>query len=185
MTYSDIHPERRNLVILSLIIIVFYIGDARLDDEHARLIFVNVTFHSHGALVVFVWSMLAWFLFRYNITSKNMNGDELKSYQEMVNMDYTFVRSYVIQTGSLTNAGNLTKARIYLHGKSWVIQTPEMSQSSQVLLQGYMGGLIKKLYMLKMFHRHRAGSDYFIPYILCFTAVMLGLCKNDLLNFNW
>lgn len=64
MAIADGNAERRNLTVLSLAIIVYFIAGARPTGQ-IGLPLVNVTFSNTYMLVTVVWMMLFWFNFRY------------------------------------------------------------------------------------------------------------------------
>ncbi len=65
MSISDNNSERKNLTILSLAIILFYLGGGNVSGSGIRLQVVNVTFSNPEVLIYFVWGMLVWFCYRY------------------------------------------------------------------------------------------------------------------------
>lgn len=69
----DNNPDRRNLIMLSLSIIIFYLGGGTLTDnsETVKLQLINVTFQNPQILVYFVWIMLFWFAYRYWLLNRD------------------------------------------------------------------------------------------------------------------
>lgn len=70
MAISDNNPDRRNLVILSISIILFFLADGEIIDENVRLQIINVVFNKPNVLENFVWILLFWFIYRYWLTNK-------------------------------------------------------------------------------------------------------------------
>jgi len=70
MPYSDSNPERRNLTVLSLAIIVYYLAGGEFLNNEVKLVIINAKFNNPSVLIAFVWVMLCWFLFRYFVTQK-------------------------------------------------------------------------------------------------------------------
>lgn len=62
---ADGHAERRNLTVLSIAIIIYFLGGASLKGHNLSLPMVSITFTNTWVLVVMVWVSLAWFQFRY------------------------------------------------------------------------------------------------------------------------
>ena len=178
MTYSDNNPERRNLTILSLAIIIYYIGNGYLINPEISFTLINIGFKNKEALVITVWVILLWFLFRYILTNKHSHGEELRKSMIATNMDYAPVRTY------LTNKGvNLNNADIRL--KQTTISTSSNNSewyigfnNHHTLLKGFDGYLIIKLYLIKISLKHRASTDYYTPYILFFIAASIGVHNN-------
>ncbi len=70
LAISDNNPERRNLVVLSISIILYFLGGGSITDENIRLQVINVTFSKPEVLVKFVWLLLFWFIYRYWLNHK-------------------------------------------------------------------------------------------------------------------
>jgi hypothetical protein len=70
MALQDSNQERRNLTVLSLSIIVFYLADGSLQDVNVKLQIINVVFSKPEVLANFAWILLFWFCFRYRIVHK-------------------------------------------------------------------------------------------------------------------
>ena len=172
MTYSDNNPERRNLIVLSLAIIVFYLGEGYLLKEEISFTLINIGFHNQDILVVLIWTLLGWFLFRYIVTNRNKHGEELERASPAINMDYPPVRKYIERVSKPAFFTKLHKTRIFcdLNG-SWYMGFP----NPNVPLHGFDGYLIRMLYLLKISYKHRATTDYYTPYFLFLFAVFLGI----------
>jgi len=65
MAIQDSNPERRNVLVTSLSIIVFYLAGGEFTDSTVRLQMVNVHFSNPEILGYFIWGLLIWFFFRY------------------------------------------------------------------------------------------------------------------------
>jgi len=65
MTIHDTSPERRNLILLSLAFIIFYLADGHLTDDTVRVMVINLTFGRPYMLKYFTWLMLIWFCLRF------------------------------------------------------------------------------------------------------------------------
>ncbi|HTF97062.1 MAG TPA: hypothetical protein VL995_13070 [Cellvibrio sp.] len=76
MTIEDSNPERRNLVVLSAGIIIYYLAGGTIEDKQLTLEIVNIQFTKMWVLQLSVWVMLSWFLFRYWIESANIIVNE-------------------------------------------------------------------------------------------------------------
>ena len=176
MTYADNNPERRNLTILSLAIVIYYIGEGYLINPQISFTLINVGFKNKEALVVVVWVMLIWFLFRYVVTNRHSHGEDLAKSLLQINMDYAPVRTYLINKGVNINQNvNFDKATVSFNSNSnWYIGFP----NQQTILSGLDGYLIIKLYLLKIALKHRATTDYYTPYAVFLVAISMGIHKN-------
>jgi|GEM_PF-5675092 len=67
MDIEGAHSERKNLVVLSLMIILFYCAGGHLKEgaENISFGFVNIAFANPQVLVGFIWFALWWFAFRF------------------------------------------------------------------------------------------------------------------------
>ncbi|MBL3557415.1 MULTISPECIES: hypothetical protein [Marinobacter] len=187
MSYQDSNPERRNLVLLSLSIIVFYLAEGRLVSSDVRLQVVNVAFSRPEVLVATVWCLLVWFFYRYWLVHQ---GSWKKSYcQEMVRdagvakIAYARMRSK-FELGEDYNAS-------YFPNRHWlkfsekgsgklVYQHIFRGEAGQQLSQskepvGFLDGLLIVICSLWLFIRRPTLSTYFIPYILFVGATTLGV----------
>lgn len=66
---QDSLPERRNLNMMSMAVIIFSLGGAEFLDGKAKLFLLNVTFHNLSMLAGIFLVMLLWFWFRYYVES--------------------------------------------------------------------------------------------------------------------
>lgn len=182
MTYSDSNPERRNLVVLSFAIIIFYLSGAKLQDDYLKLAFINVSIEDITSLIIIVWCMLGWFLFRYVITNHKKYAVITQSETTYTNLSYPFVIDYVKSNANRTEEFNLNKAYLtYDTNDVWYLF--DNSKRMKAALQDTKGKLIIIFYLLKIAHKHRATTDYLTPYILFSFAVLLGI-NNSLYNFT-
>ena len=65
MAISDTSPERRNLTILSLGFIIFYLAGGKVTDETVRIMVINLSFDKPHILANFAWVILLWFCLRF------------------------------------------------------------------------------------------------------------------------
>lgn len=71
MPIEDGSPERRNLVVMSMSIIAFYVGGGTVDGaEGLSLPLVTLHFQNPELLGCLAWIVLFWFAFRYVIEYK-------------------------------------------------------------------------------------------------------------------
>jgi hypothetical protein len=62
---QDTNPERRNLVVLSLAIIIFYLADGSVVGDDLRFLIANIKFNKPDVIAIFIWAALGWFFLRY------------------------------------------------------------------------------------------------------------------------
>lgn len=73
MALQDMHdanPERRNLMLLSAAIILYYIAGGEMISNEVRLHLINVRFTKPDVIRLVLWAALIWFLWRYWLTNR-------------------------------------------------------------------------------------------------------------------
>ncbi|WP_417521897.1 hypothetical protein [Marinobacter sp.] len=65
MPISDSSPERRNLVVVSVAFILFYLAEGSVSGNSLRLFFVNIEFNEPVVLAYGAWVFLFWFGLRF------------------------------------------------------------------------------------------------------------------------
>ena len=182
MPYSDSNPERRNLTVLSLAIIVYYLAGGQFLNGEVNLMLINAKFNNPAMLVVFVWIMLCWFAFRYFVTStqpdKHMMGTTTLDNDVYVNMNNYVIKKYLKDTKPNTLIDPLKTVCVYFNkgDNSYYLKTGD----HHIKLKGISGYAIRTYYMLKIIFKHRVTTDYYTPYLLFFWAVWLGIY-----NYYW
>lgn len=111
MPYSDSNPERRNLVIMSLTIIIFYLGEGAAVDDTLSLPLISIVFKKPEALGVIAVLALAWFALRHWQVNQS-------------NARHLLVKELSLQ-------GNSRPARFYIRR-----QCPEESKDKMMLGSG-------------------------------------------------
>lgn len=79
MALQDSNPERRNLLLISLLFITFYLGGGAFPKNEIRLQVISVTFSNPEVLFHLVWGLFFWFLYRYWVVHKNSFREEIKN----------------------------------------------------------------------------------------------------------
>ena len=74
MALQDSNPERRNLSLLSFIFIAFFLGGGSFPDSDLslRLLVITVSFSRPEALVLLIWLIFFWFLYRYWVVHREV-----------------------------------------------------------------------------------------------------------------
>ena len=176
MAISDNNPERRNLTLLSIAIIVFYLAGGYFVGDEIKLIIINVGFHNSDVLGYLVWVMLAWFLFKYWLTSRGAAGELLRRGETFeVKMNYKYIRNYIEKNKT---SGAIIKdnveVMVYAQAHGWVIH----GYGCGANLIGVKGRIIIIHYLLITAPLHRISTDFFMPYIFCSFAVILGVINS-------
>jgi hypothetical protein len=173
MPLFDNNPERRNLTVLSLSIIVFYLAGGYFIDNEIKLKIVNIGFHNREVLGYLVWVMLAWFLFKYWLASKGAAGELLRHDQSFeINMNYKYVKNYIkynAKSGEIND--QKISVKVFKMGAEWVI----WGYGASANLNGIKGRIIIVHYLLSTAPFHRIATDYFMPYVFCLIAIIFGI----------
>ena len=62
---QDSNPYSRNLILISLAIIIFNFADGEIMNNHLKLHVVNIKFNDVEFFSTFIWIVFFWFLFRF------------------------------------------------------------------------------------------------------------------------
>lgn len=192
MPITDSVPERRNLVLLSLSIIVFYLAGGQLSDQVIRLQIVNVTFANPAVLAWGVWVLLFWFCYRYwLVLQDSWRADYIRELTHPSN-DFIYY-NYLVKKFELGN--DFTSSPLPGKNKHAVSIRSDNNklffehQFQHVNQAGSYTGTKSKqkpvssfgdqwrIFLCRMyiFFRKPTLSTYFTPYILFLIAVSLGL----------
>lgn len=76
---NDSSPERRNLMVLSISIILYYAAGGSITDPVVKFPMVNVEFSRPEILGIAVWVALFWFAFRYWQVTRDSTIHEFNS----------------------------------------------------------------------------------------------------------
>ena len=186
MALYDSNSERRNLTVLSLSIIIFYLADGEFINDAIRLQIINVHFNNPAVLAYLVWIMLIWFLYRYWVT--NQNSWKEPYCQEMTQIEFSgLINRYV------SNRFQLKKdySHSYFENKHWVkfaSQGPDKivfqhlskndtgTQRQRALeITTILDKLIVLCCSIFVCFKKPTLTGYFVPYFLCALAVLLGV----------
>lgn len=194
MAIEDSNPERRNLVVLSMAIIAFYVGGCEIPPTgEIELPLIKLKFTDAYHLAWLVWIMLCWFLFRYWVAHHHMIEDLIN--QELHEKRYglsLFTRTikWRLKIPPNVSAGNVHFVR-YAHGNTSHLclvdpidpddpQEYDESDRRHAIQPSVRDGFRLRLILLvacvKLFFTYPSLTAYYIPYILALTAIALGLC---------
>lgn len=204
MAIQDHNPERRNLVIISLAFVIYFVAGGRFDDEVIRLQVVNVRFANPDALVTAAWLALGWLAFRYWITHRGLltegfNGEIMHLHNDVVLTCYvnsTSEEQVVLdpEEGVHIALLKLQPARSKLRPKRIAVSLQRAAKvgrdhtgkitshrdssgtkPSAVFLEGVVGRVVSTWLFLRCSVAYPTFSAYMVPWVLFFSAVALGV----------
>ncbi|MES2674101.1 MAG: hypothetical protein V4660_07665 [Pseudomonadota bacterium] len=195
MPIEDSNPERRNLVVLSMAIIAFYVGGCEIPASgEIELPLVKLTFTDAYHLAWLVWITLAWFLFRYWITERHKIVEVINQEMHLKRYGLRFFANQIRQVFGYNPNVNLSTVRFRRFGSS-------EGQPSTLHLYDFDEELIEAgpqdvicpevrsslwlrtilfVAMVRLFFSYPALSGYYAPYLLAIVAT--GFAMNRLLN---
>ncbi|WP_419777247.1 hypothetical protein [Malaciobacter marinus] len=62
---QDSNPYSRNLILISLAIIIFNFADGEIMNDHLKLHVINIKFNNVEFFSNFIWLIFFWFIFRF------------------------------------------------------------------------------------------------------------------------
>jgi hypothetical protein len=185
MAISDSIPERRNLILLSISIIIFFLAGGNITDQVVRIQVVNVTFSKPEILGYFVWISLFWFCYRYWLLQQ---GAWKSAYiNELVQEGCVFIfYKHLIKKYGLTN--DFTKSqfpnkhffRLSTSGNNklqfkYIYENSGQQKIDAKDVQGIKDYFYILLCIVYLFIRMPTLSTYFVPYFLFCFAIVLGV----------
>lgn len=182
---SDGNPERRNLVLLSMAIIIFYIADGEIIDSSLRLQFINIQFNNFQILSSVVWMILFWFLFRYRLTTLGIFEKEFKSEFSDVSRQHpilavyinNFLTDYTQDYGHNQRNASISLYRnknmdcyAYISGIK-LKSSPQSKENHQSPIKSPLGWLLLIIILANTAIVRPSFSAYIIPYLIFLTAI--------------
>jgi hypothetical protein len=187
---SDNNPDRRNLVLLSISIIIFVLAGGEVADDNIRLQVINVHFNKPIILEYFVWIMLVWFTYRYWLGNKGSwkkgfydeVGDSLNSkicYSHMykkfgLSDDYT--NSYHPDRHWLTLSSDSMGQTVRFQHIYKLESGQQKSEFKEI--ETLSDRLMMAVCIAVTFVKEPSLSTYFLPYLFTLLAVALGVSKS-------
>lgn len=182
MPIADSHAERRNLTVLSMAIIVYFLAGGELAADRLALPMVNLVLHDTRTLVILLWVMLGWFALRYWQEAKTDGRAAIrKALETHVYMNHPAIRKLVRQQENLGKDPQISTFRP--RGEEWNIQyivrkedgTSAHSGRKTAVLKGPKAKVAIFRATLRMSLTHGSVWSYWMPYVLAWMALLLGL----------
>lgn len=187
MAISDNNPDRRNLVLLSISIIIFILAGGVVADDNIRLQVINVHFTKPIVLEYFVWIMLIWFTYRYWLGNK---GSWKEGFYTELNGSFNSKICYIHMYKKFGLTDDFTNS--YHSDRHWLkLSSDSLSQtvSFQHIYKLEGGGqkseskavdtlsdrLMLVICTAVIFVKEPSLSTYFVPYLFALIAVILSV----------
>ncbi|BCN93244.1 hypothetical protein THMIRHAM_10290 [Thiomicrorhabdus immobilis] len=187
MAISDNNPDRRNLNLLAVSIIVYFFAGGQLTDDNVRLHIINVTFNNPEVLTFFIWGLLIWFLYRYWLTNKNSWKEGFYS-EAKCSLISKYSYSYLVKKFGLSNDYSNSfypdKHWVYFgtahHEKKFyfahILKDNEGKQKHEYKdVETITDRILVLITTVITFFSEPSLSTYFIPYLLTLIAIALGV----------
>ena len=200
MSFQDIqdsNPERRNLTVFSLAIILYYFADGSLIGNDVKLHIVNIKFSNPGVISIFLWAALCWFCLRFYQTTR---GKYLAAYKEEIKnfSNNWLLRLYANRVFGISynKKNGYNHAKIDYEKNYWYISCQKIGDitydennviigyeggkgwTNNKKITGFMGFAILLYFRILSVLIKPAFSSFVFPYILFFTAILLYVYKH-------
>lgn len=203
----DKSHEARNLIVVSLGIILFFLSDAKMVNDSIKIGIINIELQRVWVVATFVWLILFWFLFRF--WQANKHGLE-KVFNEILSKTGSeYEKHHAIESFRLLlekkHSLNIRKVEslLYQENLGWFLKvfienpTDEDSFNTKGFeLHNIVKGGSRKVNEYKlvlsgnpdckkfkktikraMLLRETEPLGIIVPYLLCFTAIVLGVIE--------
>lgn len=194
MAVEDSQPERRNLVITSLSIIVFYLAGGQFTDNTVNLQVVNIRFEKTEVLAGFVWLMLLWFAFRYKQRNVGHSlfavNDSLTTFQNSRLLMYCLKKKLSLSKDTEARSKlfiddlnftfgsdlNICYSRIEYSDCSMDCDTGKfVVEKEYILIDSLCGFVCKPIFVFRMMIFDYDVTSRVVPYLLFLLAIFLGV----------
>ena len=192
---EDSNPERRNLVVLSMAIIAFYVGGCEIPASgEIELPLIKLKFTDAYHLAWLVWITLAWFLFRYWITERHKIVEVINQEMHLKQYGLHIFATQIRQAFGYNPGTNLSTVRFRrvdsqegqpstLHLYDFDEELGEDGAQNDIwpdVRSSLWLRVILFVAMLRLFFSYPALSGYYAPYLLASIAIgfaTIGLWK--------
>lgn len=193
MTIFEANPERRNLLVMSLSFIVYFLAGGKFEGGSVKLYVINVTFEHSIVLSFFAWFLLIWFAWRYWLTfrneyrkisdtelQKNSNNFISRAYvSNKTGLEYKKIGGFLRCIVSPHNHNELSISVIEnaTYDENGQLTNIRQGESQTVVFKGFFGWSTKFSIYLMTLLNEKGMSTIYTPYILFILAVLLGLWR--------
>ena len=192
MAVADNNPERRNLNISSLSVIVFYLAGGNFVDSKIKLPMVNISFSNPETLCAIFWGILCWFALRYWQTHKGLIDktylEEIKgkasSKAAIAFVEKRTGKTYKENGGFYPREISRSSGRLCIQigdvtggnkNADGVLVNFRSNNYEYVPINGFRGFIFHLLSISGLAFSKPGFGNYVVPYLLFITACVLGL----------
>lgn len=196
----DSSPERRNLIVASLAFIIFFLAGGEIADNTIRTQFVNIHFTKPQVLVVFSWTLLCWFAYRYWLThtglffeafdkelrfwssrkfvrrhiEKRLGKPVTEDAEEGIHINGIYRVGFKV-VANIVYAKKIERDKITFEPSMW--SGLEKNEPAQISFKGLSGFAVLLRIFIECFMAKPSFSSYIVPYALFVTAIVLGVAN--------
>ncbi|MEZ5691222.1 MAG: hypothetical protein R3D71_06125 [Rickettsiales bacterium] len=152
---QDSIPERRNLMITSMVFIIYFWGGGRFENNEIRLPFISVHFENIYVLAILSWITLVFFALRF-LQSEGIREKNAVHFAGTTKEKYNYIRDTIDW---------LKKGR----GHGLIIKGVDEGKDLELKLLPY--GYLNNIFIDSNFF------SYVFPYCLFFIAILSGFIK--------
>lgn len=188
MPVADAHAERRNLTVLSLSIIVYFLAGG-VPTGNVSLPMLSIKFTKPSSLVIMVWAALIWFHFRYwqetRSTIKAEIVGKLKIFAKSHQPLRAFLKHRLGHSDNPHVTVTVTEFKLERYGtnseKRWIATALVKNQNAQngknehFKLESFRDRVEVWKTLLSMSKVEGCTWAYWTPYVLVGFAYILGL----------
>lgn len=186
------NPDRRNLNVISLAIITYFIASGQLTGDVLTLQFVDVEFSKPEVLVVLLWIFFGWFWLRFHISLDRQVFSHLgpSIAKTLFNNNFKELRKIRsrIENKEITHFKRDGKDSIPLNTE-WRIKYAAMLSGDRAHQPDEVRIKYKSVQsltlILKSITCHEAFATILLPHLLALTAVLLGITHLILLLIDY
>lgn len=177
------NPDRRNLNLISLIIIVYFIAGGQLTSDVITLQFVDIKFSNIPALITVLWVLFAWYWLRFHISNESCIfahfNDALSRYAFENESWFLFNRYPEVFTGDIEYISLRPSSRVIsdkIHNR-WTIpckikykQNPNVEAAS-VKVSYYSADSLQ--FIISCIWSDETFANVLLPHILAITTLII------------
>lgn len=194
---QDSNAERRNLTVMSVCFLEYFLADGKLQDSVLKLPVVSVEFHRPTVIATMAWVALFWFVYRYWLGNKGKFKDEFTEEFRRWTLDSSIKMYLAKRIGEkLAEADealgwhikNLEWSGLYLKANLLYAQNVTRSHNHEIgsfsypngnspraiKIDDFTGLRVSLASVLRCFAVNPSFSSYIIPYTLFIAAVIGG-----------